>query len=406
MKILCVFGLHAYGDPARGESYEHANFLPTFVALGHQVELFDSFDREQYGDFADLNLRLLDHVQAFEPDVIFCTLMGYEVWLETLDLIRSRTPAVVVNWGTDDSWKFRQFIRYLTEHVDIHVTTHSPILAEAKKLGINNILSSQWAVASSRLAEPTASHSCTYDVSFVGAAYGNRRAQIGELRRRGITVTCFGYGWESGAVDLHQVDRIFCESRISLNFADSGLQLSGISLVRSRQVKARTFEVPGSGGFLLSEESESLSAYFRIGAEIVTYRSRDDLVQKIRYFLDHPAERDAIAEAGHQRARREHTYEARFLPMLLQAKKISDTRRHRGFTLSREPLMDVVAKHRNEIILSRFLNVVRSAAGDRVGPRKFLRALRRLAYELSWRICGDRTFRAAGLPGRLFFRES
>lgn len=33
MKILCVFGRHAYGDPARGEGYEHANFLPAFAAL-------------------------------------------------------------------------------------------------------------------------------------------------------------------------------------------------------------------------------------------------------------------------------------------------------------------------------------------------------------------------------------
>ena len=103
MKILCLFGRYAYGDAARGEGYEHANFLPAFAALGHQVELFDSFDRGQYRDFADLNLRLIEHIQAFQPDVIFCVLMSYEVWLETLDLIRSRTPAAVVSWGTDDS---------------------------------------------------------------------------------------------------------------------------------------------------------------------------------------------------------------------------------------------------------------------------------------------------------------
>jgi spore maturation protein CgeB len=154
LKILCLFGRHAYGDPARGEGYEHANFMPAFAALGHKVELFDSFDRQQYSDFADLNLRLIEHIRAFQPDVIFCVLMSYEVWLETLDLIRSRSPAAVVNWGTDDSWKFSQFSRYLADHVDLHVTTHAASMSEAEKFGINNIMVSQWAATASRLAEP------------------------------------------------------------------------------------------------------------------------------------------------------------------------------------------------------------------------------------------------------------
>ncbi len=64
--------------------------------------------------------------------------------------------------------------------------------------------------------------------------------------------------------------------------------------------------MPGAGGFLLSEESESLAQYFRIGAEMITYRDDDELAEKIRYFLNHPDERDAIARAGHQRVRREH----------------------------------------------------------------------------------------------------
>ena len=82
MKILCVFGRYAYGDPLRGDGYEYTNFLPAFAALGHEIELFDSFDRRGYPDFADLNQRLLGRVIAFKPDVIFCVLMNYEVWSE------------------------------------------------------------------------------------------------------------------------------------------------------------------------------------------------------------------------------------------------------------------------------------------------------------------------------------
>ena len=380
--------------------------MPAFAALGHQVELFDSFDRQQYSDFADLNLRLIEHIRAFQPDVIFCVLMSYEVWLETLDLIRSRSPAAVVNWGTDDSWKFSQFSRYLADHVDLHVTTHAASMSEAEKFGINNIMVSQWAAASSRLAEPLPSRACDYDVSFVGAAYGNRRARVKAMARRGIDVTCFGHGWERGPVGSKDIDQVYRSSRVSLNFADSGLQLLGISLARSRQVKARTFEVPGAGGFLLTEESQSLAQYFSIGTEMITYHDDDEIAEKIRYFLNHPDERDVIARAGHQRVRRDHLYEARFAPILALALKIVGERRKQPWALKPDLLHKFVEKHRGGITLRRILDSLRVASGELAHRRLFWRALRRLAYEISWRVCGDRTFRAAGFPGRFFYRES
>jgi spore maturation protein CgeB len=406
MKILCVFGQHAYGNQARGEGYEHANFLPAFAALGHQVELFDSFDRGQYRDFADLNLRLIERIQTFQPDVIFCVLMAYEVWFETLDLIRSKSPAVVINWGTDDSWKFWQFTRFLAKHVDLHVSTHADILSEAAKFGVTNMTTSQWAAASSRLADPLPSLDCAYDVSFVGAAYGNRRAQVDAMARRGIEVTCFGHGWPRGTVDSQEMNRIFRSSRVSLNFADSQLQMSGLKFWRSRFIKARTFEVPGAGGFLLSEQDDKLAPYFNVGTEMVTYRNDDEMAEKIRYYLKHSDERDAIAQAGHQRVLSEHLYEKRFAPILERAKEIAGERRKQPWALISDQLKPFVEKHRGAAFLRRGLDALRAVGGEDAHRKLFWRAQRRLAYEFSWRVFGEWTFQAAGWPGRLYYRES
>jgi hypothetical protein len=41
-----------------------------------------------------------------------------------------------------------------------------------------------------------------------------------------------------------------------------------------------------------------------------------------------------------------------------------------------------------------------------LGQEKGARGARRIVFEASWRLAGERTFGAAGLPGRLFFRES
>ena len=73
--------------------------------------------RQLYRDFAELNGALVERVSNWQPDVIFCVLMHYEIWFETLDLIRANSPVVIVNWGTDDSWKFKQTSRFFAGHV-------------------------------------------------------------------------------------------------------------------------------------------------------------------------------------------------------------------------------------------------------------------------------------------------
>jgi spore maturation protein CgeB len=67
-----------------------------------------------------------------------------------------------------------------------------------------------------------------------------------------------------------------------------------------------------SGGFYLTEHSPELERVFEIGKEILTYKTFDELVKKIQYFLDYPDEAESIRRAGHRRALSEHTWEMRF----------------------------------------------------------------------------------------------
>src|SRR6516225_3554866 len=154
MKILCVLSRYAYGRPDRGENYDYVHFLPAFEGLGHEIDFFDSGDRSLYRDFADLNVALLDRVADWRPDVIFCVLMAYEIWFETLDLIRTKSPVVVVNWGTDDSWKFAQASRFFAGHVDLHVTTDRSAAEAAPSQGLQNVFLSQWATSAVAARQP------------------------------------------------------------------------------------------------------------------------------------------------------------------------------------------------------------------------------------------------------------
>lgn len=406
MRILCVLSRYAYGKPERGENYDYVHFVPAFERMGHEVSFFDSGDRSLYSDFADLNIALLERVASWRPDVIFCVLMHYEVWLETLDLIRANSPALVVNWGTDDSWKFVQASRFFAEHVDLHVTTDQASAEAAPSRGLANVLLSQWAALGAALAEPELSRDCRHDVSFVGSMYGYRAKWITALRAGGVAVSCFGHGTENGVVDAAMVPEIYRTSRISLNFSGSGQNPGGRGGPDQRQIKARTFEVPGAGGFLLTEVAPGLERYFAIGTEIATFDSAGELSARVRHYLDHPDERDAIAQAGHARAAAEHTYEKRLSEILERLRSLQVERRTQPWALSAEALAASVKRHHRKgltIWLRFFLVAAFSLAfGRERGPR----AARRFSYELAWRFCGATTYGARGLPGRLFYAES
>jgi spore maturation protein CgeB len=410
MKILCAFGQHNYGNPARGLSYEYANFLPALKHLGHEVVHFESWNRHRYPDFASLNETFLQIVEVERPDVVFCVLMHYELWRETIEEIKRRCDSVLIHWGTDDTWKYEPFARFVAPWFDVYATTSADVLIKARSDCLSNFFLTQWAANSACLTEPLAASQCRYPVSFVGSAYGNRSRWIAELMKRGIEVNCFGYGWANGPVRSEEIPRIIRNSVISLNFGDSGLVLKGWRVQRSRQIKARVFEVPGAGGCLLTETAPHLSEYFVPGKEIVVFDGVDDLADKIKFLLSHTDQRDAVAQAGYERSRLEHTYEQRFRSLLDTAAQHSSGTRNASRVMDCRFDRQWFARLRSRHMLGWKAQLLRSALvfgcsaiwGRERGPR----AARRLVFEISWRILRGRTYSSAGLPGRLFYNES
>jgi spore maturation protein CgeB len=393
MKILCVFGEHAYGDPARGEGYEHASFLPALRALGHEVLLFDSFRRDTRTDFAALNRALLETVARERPDVLLCVLMHYEVWTETLDLVRAAGPRLI-HWSTDDSWKYPRFTHHIAGHFDLAATTCPEATAWYRADGHAHVALTQWGAPAVLLHAPRPAAQCRYPASFIGAAYGNRGALVAALERAGVEVACFGHGWPAGPVEAARIPEIVNNSVLSLNFSEASVAGT------PRQIKARVFEVCASGGLLLGESTPGLEAYLRPGVEMACFDGAAQLVEQARRLLSDPAARDAIAAAGHARVAAEHTYERRFAELLAL---LPAARAFAAPDMAR--FEQVAAGHRMTAalrLLRGLLLVPFKLAFGKRGPR----AARRALFELCWRIAPRHTYGARGLPGRLFYAES
>jgi len=411
MRVLCVFGQHNYGNPNRGEGYEYTNFIQTLRRLGHEVLFLESWDRGCYSDFRELNRALLHTVEQNHPDVVFAVLTHYEIWLETWEILRDAGIAAIVNWTTDDSWKYAQFSRLVAPAFHAFTTTYPAIYARYQRDGISHVLLTQWAANAASLQPPLPAAECEYPVSFVGTAHGKRRAWVDALHQRGIEVACFGHGWPNGPVAAAAIPQIIRNSVISLNFANSARVWDGVVPRQTNQIKARTFEVPGAGGFLLTEWADNLERYYMPGREIEVFHNQGELADKIRYYLAHPADRDAIAWAGYERTRAEHTYDQR-LPEVLEFALCQRERYFECRGVSPTGRIDwdrfeqAAQRHRMDRKLALLRRVLVAACSVLWGPMRGPRAARRLVFELSWRLAGVHTYSAAGWPGRMFYSVS
>ena len=67
-----------------------------------------------------------------------------------------------------------------------------------------------------------------------------------------------------------------------------------------------------AGAFYLTGWLEEMSLHYEVGKEIVCYRSVEEMVALSRHYLSHESDRERVRRAGHERARRDHTWQRRF----------------------------------------------------------------------------------------------
>ncbi|MBI5057049.1 MAG: glycosyltransferase [Nitrospirae bacterium] len=92
----------------------------------------------------------------------------------------------------------------------------------------------------------------------------------------------------------------------------------------SRQMKEavnqRVFDVPACGAFILTDYQKGLDELFDVGKEMIVYKDKDEIPALVKYYLDNPDKREAVAKNGAERILKEHTYKHR-LDVMIRAMK-------------------------------------------------------------------------------------
>lgn len=152
------------------------------------------------------------------------------------------------------------------------------------------------------------------DVSFVGnLATADRKEYADCLIDSGISVSLYGANTANGFIDFNGMIKVFNDTRINLNFTGmitKGVRYSTLFSLnihqRMKQVKGRPIEIALCGGFVLSEYAPGIEEMFKIGEEMDVFRTKEELLEKVRYYLNNDEERERIARRGYERAIRDY----------------------------------------------------------------------------------------------------
>jgi spore maturation protein CgeB len=316
-----------------------------------------------------LSMELLRQIKAahlLKPiDLFFSYFYDACVLPETIDAIRSM-GIQTVNWYCNGSYQL-ELVSEISPHYDWCLVPEKFRLQDYALMGARAIYCQE--AANPNIYTPYDLPK-DYDVVFIGQAYGERPAYIHYLIEQDINLRVWGYGWDSYTPKVNRkginpikrarqiAQRLLKpdgfqtviekslgmlnrssesppENKLELPVAIIGSPLSDIEMIKmySRtkinlgfssvgnthqtdqrivQIRLRDFEVPMSGGFYMVEYMEELEEFFDIGQEIVCYTSREELVDKIKYYLRNEDEREAIRVKGYERCQRDHTWHRRF----------------------------------------------------------------------------------------------
>jgi spore maturation protein CgeB len=308
----------------------------TLSNMGHQVEEYEvGFNvdpkKHKFGMFFKMRNRIyssLNHVPCFRRYIFKALKLKTEkqqpeliivchdlLWPSEVDALKNISGAKIVMWFPDALVNFRGY--FFTAAYDC-LFFKDPYIVHALKSVLRSKVcylpecfnESAYEAAASTKSQPE--YEC--QITTAGNIHGYRVAFFANLMKYDVKI--WGYRPPFFVKIPKAVDKMYQKKPVLEQdkfyaFTNAKIVVNNLHYSEIWGLNARAFEVAGTGGFQLVDWRPGINQLFEDGKEIVTFRGIDDLKEKIDYYLIHDEDRTRIADAGRQRAVKEHTYKHR-----------------------------------------------------------------------------------------------
>lgn len=185
------------------------------------------------------------------------------------------------------------------------------------------------------------------DVGFLGGWEPRREEMLDAVASTGCDLKIWGYAWDhlrdgkwtprravrlkmlagQDKFGIHHNERLARALQGGEVYGDAyAWALSGARIsvgflrhVCPDQHTTRTFEIPACASMMLADRTPEHQEFFEERREAEFFGSREELVDKLRFYLSHESEREKVALAGYDRCvRSRYSYKSRLTEVLAQ----------------------------------------------------------------------------------------
>ncbi|MFZ7102545.1 MAG: CgeB family protein [Peptococcaceae bacterium] len=267
-------------------------------------------------------------IAYFKPDVLIT--VGYNRPLffrfaDKIPILCKKYNLFHVYWATEDlinhtSWSLPYIQR---AKPDLVWTIHPRCIGEYEKLGIPAIYFN-FAFNPRIFPEKKKTAKEIYDISFIGAThlfkktyrFDSLRHLLFPLIEAGQKTHVWGYGWRSNEALLKKE---FGQTVPPEWLQGHALYKKTADIYRSSkivlgvqnaedQVTQRTFEILGTGAFMLASRIQALTEMFTDKKELVLTSSPAETLELVNYYLNRPELRYEIGHNARQKVLENYTY--------------------------------------------------------------------------------------------------
>ena len=257
--------------------------------------------------------QILEAVDIHKPDFVFLAKdVGYNNVIEKLS-----EKVLTVMWNVDVRYDINIFLRahsQLYEHCHLKFTIGKGNLDKYKEAKVENIYWLSEGISPIWHRPETISYkdeiAYKADVSFAGSNPGTHDGRPEVLAA--LKNSSFDFVWHTNV--FNREHNKMCQLS-KINIGQSGWPKVELSM------SARDYRIMGAGGFLLTNYVEGIENWFEISKMCDTYRSPEECLEKIQYYLEHEDERKAMAEYGMKVVHEKHKFSDRLREVIEKVKE-------------------------------------------------------------------------------------